>query len=126
MPRILMIDDDRSLLKMTRDFLESQGWTFQGAETSVEGLAMAARERPDLILLDVNLPDLDGFAVCRKVKADPVLGRVPIVLISGDRRKAEDILKGLEAQGADGYVLKPFPVTVLKAKLEAVLRAYQP
>ena len=125
MPKIVMIDDDLSLLGMTQRFLESQGWGFRGASTAADGLQELSKEAPDIILLDVNLPDSDGMAVCSKLKADPATRNVPLVLFSGDRKTAEDILRGLGASGADGYVVKPVHLGVLKAKLEAVLRPFE-
>lgn len=123
MPKIVMIDDDRVMLGMVSAFLESQGCAFSGAPDGRSGLALVAEEKPDLVLLDVNLPDMDGFEVCDRLRADTALRMIPIILISGGRTKAEDILKGLGESGADDYILKPVHLAVLKAKLDAVLHS---
>lgn len=125
MPTIVMIDDDRSMLQMTKEFLEAIGWSFHGAEAGGKGLALVATARPDIILLDVNLPDMNGMEICAQLKAGEATRGTPVILISGDRKKAEDILRGLDHCQADAYLVKPFQVTVLKAKIEAVLRPFQ-
>lgn len=124
MPKILMIDDDRSLLEMTGTFLKSQGWGFAGAADAASGMQRLASEKPDLILLDINLPDMDGTELCSKLKSDPATSGIPLVLITGDKKSAEDILKGLQGSRADAYLLKPVHIAVLKAKLEAVLKPF--
>jgi DNA-binding response OmpR family regulator len=123
MPRIVMVDDDSDLRALARAFLEKQGWAFSGSPDGESGLEMIRGEKPDIVLLDVNLPDLDGFQVCSRLRGDPSLKSIPVVLISGDRRKAEDILQGLDATQADAYIVKPVHLPVLLAKLKAVLRA---
>jgi DNA-binding response OmpR family regulator len=125
MPTIVMVDDDRSMLDMTRDYVEATGWTFQGADTGAKGLALIESAKPDLILLDVNLPDMDGMTICRRLKQAEATRGTPVILVSGDRKKAEDILQGLDGSGADGYIVKPFQVGVLKAKIDAVYRPFQ-
>lgn len=123
MVKIVMIDDDPALRGLVSAFLESQGWAFSGAADARAGLALVAGEKPDLVLLDVNLPDMDGFNVCARLRANAATKRIPIILISGGHTKSEDQLKGLSASGADDYIIKPVHLAVLKAKLDAVLHS---
>lgn len=125
MPKIVMVDDDANLLRMTEMFLTALGWGFRGAKDGASGLALIAAEKPDLVLMDVNLPDTDGFELCSRLKRDPSTRAIPLILISGEKKKAEDILAGLEEKGADCYLVKPVALPVLKSKIEAVLKPFQ-
>ncbi len=103
--RILLIEDNPQNRYLARFLLEQRGYVTLEAETGPEGLAMAASELPDLILLDIQLPGMDGHAVARALKSDPVLRGIPVVAVTsyamaGDREKC------LEA-GAEGYIEKP-------------------
>jgi len=103
--RILLIEDNPQNRYLARFLLEKRGHTILEAETGPEGLAMAAGEFPDLILLDIQLPGMDGHEMARTLKADPALKSIPIVAVTsyamaGDREKC------LEA-GAEGYIEKP-------------------
>ena len=122
MPRIVMIDDDPSTLGMIEIFLKSLGWESSGSGDGVSGLGLIASAKPDVILLDVNLPDMSGFDICSKLKDGAQTRAIPLMLISGDHKKAEDILKGLSNSRADAYMVKPVNLMVLKAKLEAMLK----
>lgn len=126
MARVLMIDDDESLRGMVRDLLEGMGWRFLGAKDAGTGLRLLAADRPDVILLDINLPDMDGFSVCKRLKNDPSTQGIPLLLFSGERKRADDILRGLTRGAADGYLLKPVHPLVLKAKLEAMAQQAAP
>jgi len=121
-PKIVAIDDDSAALGLARAFLTSQGWSVSTAQDGQSGLDQVRSVKPDIILLDINLPDMDGFAVCAKLKEDASLRDIPIVFISGARKEAEDILKGLDPARGDAFIIKPVHLSVLKAKLEAVLR----
>ena len=125
MPRILAVEDEKDQLKMLEDFFKGEGWDFTGAATGAKALKEAASARPDVILLDVNLPDINGFELCRTIKENPATSGIPVALISGDVRDKERIMKGL-GMGSAIYLLKPVDLDVLKAKLEAVLRMGKP
>ncbi len=117
MYRILLVEDDAAIREMTQLALERDGFTVRTAGDGAAGLEAFREEPPDLVLLDVMLPGLDGVSVCRQIRAGSV---VPIVMLSA-RSDPIDIVLGLEA-GADDYVTKPFEPPILAARLRAVLR----
>jgi DNA-binding response OmpR family regulator len=121
MSRILVIEDDPSIRLGLEDTLRAKGYRVAVATRGASGLEMAARDVPDLIILDIMLPDLDGFEVCRRLKSSRhELAAVPIIMLSA--RGAElDRVRGLEL-GADDYVTKPFSLMELLARVAVVLR----
>lgn len=117
--RILMIEDNAQNRYLARFLLEQRGHTVLAAETGPDGLAAAARERPDLILLDIQLPGMDGHAVARTLKADVALRHIPIVAVTsyamvGDR-------EACLAAGAEGYLEKPINPETFVAEIERFL-----
>jgi two-component system cell cycle response regulator DivK len=117
--RILVVEDHAENRRIVRDLLTAAGFEMLEATTGEEGVAMAGRERPDLILMDIQLPGLDGYEATRRIKADPALRSIPIIAVtsyalSGDDRKAL-------AAGCDAYVTKPFSPRALLAKIRAFL-----
>jgi two-component system, cell cycle response regulator DivK len=113
--RILVVEDQEDNRRILRDLLTSAGYEVIQAENGEEALAAAARERPDLILMDIQLPLLDGYEATRRIKADPDLRAIPIIAVtsyalSGDEGKAR-------AAGCDAYVTKPYSPRVLLAKI---------
>jgi two-component system, OmpR family, response regulator len=121
MRKIAVIDDNLTMLNMTKLFLESQGYAVVSAGSAAAALPLVRAERPDAVILDVNLGDGDGRDVCRDIRADAELKGVAILLVSGDKKSAEDVLRGLESSGADGYMLKPVGLAHLGARLKALL-----
>ena len=117
MYRILLVEDDAAIRDMTRLALERDGFEVHAAEDGPAGLEAFREHAPDVVLLDVMLPGLDGVSVCRQIRGQSV---VPIVMLSA-RTDPIDIVLGLEA-GADDYVTKPFEPPILAARLRAVLR----
>jgi DNA-binding response OmpR family regulator len=115
--RILMIEDDVRLGGMVRDYLGESGYRVTVHETGADGLAALAREPFDALILDVMLPDVDGFEVCRRVRAS---SDVPILMLTA-RGAPTDRIVGLEL-GADDYLPKPFEPRELLARLRAILR----
>ena len=118
-PRILVIEDHEENRRIVRDLLTHAGYEMIEALTGEEGVAAADRERPDLILMDIQLPGLDGYEATRRIKGNPALRHIPIIAVtsyalSGDDRKA------LEA-GCDAYVTKPFSPRALLAKIREYL-----
>jgi CheY-like chemotaxis protein len=111
--RVLVVDDDRVIQQLLEVNLELEGYVVAGtASDGEQAVQMAADLKPDLILLDIMMPKLDGLEVCRRLKADPVLRTIPVVLLSA-RAQDLDIREGLEI-GADAYLTKPFdPVELL-------------
>jgi len=115
--RVLLIDDDQELNALLARFLRGFNFEVAVAIDAREGLQALEREPPDIVILDVMLPEVDGFAVCRKVRER---SRVPIVMLTA-RGAVDDRIVGLEL-GADDYVSKPFEPRELMARMQAVLR----
>jgi two-component system, OmpR family, response regulator MtrA len=118
--RVLLVEDDASIREVATLGLENAGFRVTAAVDGREGLARARRDPFDVILLDVMLPSLDGFEVCREIRKD---SRVPIVMLTA-RTDTVDVVVGLES-GADDYVTKPFEMPELVARIRAVLRRTQ-
>lgn len=114
-PLILVVDDTARDLELLIKLLERQGYAVRGAEAGVPALALVGRECPDLILLDVLMPGLDGIEVCRRLKSDPATAGIPVIFLTGQSESGE-ILAGFEA-GAVDYVTKPFRVPELLARV---------
>ena len=118
--KILIIDDNPDDLEVAKSRLARECSEIVCADGGVAGLEAARRERPDLILLDLDMPDLSGFDVCRALKADPDLCMIPVLFLSGTGA-AEEKVKGLDL-GAVDYVTKPFDAFELRARVRAALR----
>ena len=114
---ILVVDDERGIVKLARDYLEQGGFRVISAADGRTALAAARHERPDLVVLDLNLPGLDGLDVCRALRRD---SDVPVIMLTA-RVDEADRLIGLEL-GADDYITKPFSPRELVARVRAVLR----
>ena len=120
--RILVVDDDPGISEMVSILLESEGYDVGVCATGTAALPAFRSQRPDLILLDVMLPGLDGVSVCEQIREES--DDVPIIMMSA-RTESVDVIAGLEA-GADDYVTKPFENTVLLARVKARLRRQEP
>lgn len=118
MARILLVEDDATVRELVTLALEDARHTVETAPTGALGLRSWSRQRPDLVLLDVMLPELDGIEVCRRIRA--VDDQTPIVMLTA-RTDPIDVVLGLET-GADDYVTKPFETRVLLARVKAALR----
>ena len=119
--KILVVEDDTTIRTLLGLALQDAGYSDVAmAARGDDGLDAALRDRPDLVLLDVMLPGLDGLSVARRIRATPELAETRILMITA-RTEPEDICRGLEA-GADDYVTKPFDRRVLLARVRAVLR----
>ncbi len=118
---ILVVDDDQHLLSATSRLLQAAGYEVIEATTGREGLRLAKEQGPDLILLDVALPDMDGIEVCRWIRAEAVLTDSYVVLLSGLKIATDGQVEGLEA-GADGYIVRPIANRELLARVETMLR----
>ncbi|MBI4785694.1 MAG: response regulator transcription factor [Chloroflexi bacterium] len=119
--KILVIDDEPHLVKLVRSNLEAQHFKVISAMDGPSGLAMAEKEGPDLIILDIMLPGMDGFDVLQKIRE---FSAVPVVMLTAKDQEI-DVVRGLHL-GADDYVRKPFSVHELLARVEAVLRRAAP
>jgi two-component system response regulator MprA len=116
--RILVVDDDRSVRDAVRRALTLGGYEVDAAEDGRQALARLTSARPDAVVLDVGMPDLDGLEVCRRVRGSG--DRVPILMLTA-RDSISDRIDGLDA-GADDYLVKPFDIGELKARIRALLR----
>jgi two-component system alkaline phosphatase synthesis response regulator PhoP len=117
---ILVIDDQKELADLVRRSLEQDGFDVILAPDGTSGLKIATAHRPDLVVLDLSMPDIDGLEVCQRLKRDPRQARIPILVLSA-RASADDRILGLEL-GADDYLVKPFVPRELVARVKALLR----
>ncbi len=120
MHKILIVDDEPHILELARMYLEREGFQVEGVSTGRDALARQAASNPDLIILDLMLPDIDGFDVCRQIRAK---GNTPVLMLTA-RKDDVDKIVGLEL-GADDYCTKPFNPRELVARVKAILRRYQ-
>jgi PAS domain S-box-containing protein len=119
---VLNVDDDDTGRYAVTRMLELNNFLVKEAANGAEALRMAASEQPDVILLDVNLPDIDGFDVCRRLKATPATARIPVLHITASLVQGAEMARGLEA-GAESYLTEPVEPEVLVATINSVLRA---
>jgi DNA-binding response OmpR family regulator len=117
---ILVIDDEKDLIELVGYNLEKEGFQVQGALDGESGLAMAAHDLPDIILVDLMLPGIDGLEVCRRLRSETRTAGIPIIMLTAKSSEPDRIV-GLEL-GADDYVTKPFSPRELAARIKAVLR----
>jgi len=120
---ILVVEDEEDIQQLVEYNLLKEGYTVSCAKTGEEGMHLARTEQPDLLVLDLMLPGIDGLEVCRSLKKDPVCDGIPIVMLTA-KGEESDIVAGLEL-GADDYITKPFSPKVLIARIRAVLRRKQ-
>lgn len=119
--RALVIDDEEDILELVRYNLVREGFEVFCVETGEDGLEAARTREPDLIFLDLMLPEIDGLEVCARLRKDGATAKIPIIMLTA-RGEESDIVKGLNT-GADDYVVKPFSPKVLVARARAVLRS---
>jgi two-component system, cell cycle response regulator DivK len=117
--RILIVEDTEDNRQIIRDLMTSAGYELIEAVDGIEGVAAAEREKPDLILMDIQLPGIDGYEATRRIRAIPAIAKVPIIAVtsyalSGDEAKTREA-------GCDGYVAKPFSPRQLLAKVREFL-----
>ncbi len=122
MYRIVVIEDDQVMRKLLHKTLTSEGYECILTPNAAAGCKAVALEKPDLILLDVHLPDDNGIEVCRKLKSDEKLRHIPVLILTGEAYSVENRIDGLEA-GADDYIIKPFSPKELVSRLKGILKA---
>jgi len=120
---ILLVDDEHDLVWAVQRSLSFAGYEVITAKDGLEALSVARRHPPDLIILDINMPGLDGLEVCRQLRLDPTLAPTPIIFLT-ERSAATDRVLGLD-KGGDDYLVKPFDLQELKARIRALLRRNQ-
>ena len=104
--KVAVIDDDPDMLKVIGVILRTHGFEVVQAQSGVDGYHMVRREKPDVVLLDIMMPDIDGYEVCRRLKLDEATSGIPVIFVSA-KTGEEHIKKGLSL-GAQGYITKPF------------------
>ncbi|MCQ1535841.1 response regulator [Methanosarcina sp. KYL-1] len=118
--KILIVNAEMGAMTALKMELEAEDYNVVGASDGFSAVNLVKAEKPDIVLLDRTLPGMDGFEVCRQLKADSLYGHVPVVMLSAGGA-VEDVVKGFET-GADDYVMKPFNLQELKARIRMVLR----
>jgi diguanylate cyclase (GGDEF)-like protein len=118
--RIILVDDDPLIRRIVTSSLTTSGYEIFATDSGREALARARQTSPDLILLDVMMPEMDGYEVCRQLRADPQTTTLPIIMLTA-MDESEAVVKGLQI-GADDYLIKPFQVNELVSRIEAHLR----
>lgn len=117
--KILIVEDEESLLKLESILLTTKGFHVQGVATGTAALKAVAEDPPDLVLLDIMLPEMDGFEVCRQIKSSPQTRHIPVILLTA-KKSPEDMNRGKQA-GADHYMTKPFKSSMVIASIERLL-----
>ena len=121
--KVAVVDDDPSIAKVMKIILTSHGFDVVVAPGGEAGLALARSEMPDILLLDVMMPDIDGFEVCRRLKADEATRDIPVIFVSA-LGNAADVQKGISL-GARAYITKPFTPDVLLARIDEISNGKQ-
>jgi len=121
--KILLVDDEIDTLLPLKMSLEAEDYLVLGASNGFEALELAKTNIPDLILLDVMMPGMDGYEVCAQLKKDPVMRNIPVIMLTAKDAVREKV-KGLDI-GADDYVTKPFNLNELKARIKSVMRRFR-
>lgn len=121
MYRLLIIEDDQILTKVLIRMFSSEKYEVNHSGTVKEGFESCLKELPDLVLLDINLPDGNGLDVCKKIKETPKLRHIPVVILTGDATSVENRVQGMES-GAEDYVLKPFIAEELLARVAGIIK----
>jgi DNA-binding response OmpR family regulator len=121
--RILVVEDDFDISNMLRIYFSGQGYSVEVAARGDDALTMCRQQLPDLIVLDIMLPDMDGYAVCRELRTTTRTSHIPIIFLT-QRDERGDKIAGLEI-GADDYITKPFDIEELKLRIRTAIRTHQ-
>lgn len=118
--KILIVEDERDILQLVKHYVEKEGFRTVVAATGLEALKQVSESKPDLVVLDLMLPELDGLEVCKRLRSAPDTAMLPIIMLTAKAEESDTII-GLEL-GADDYVTKPFSPKTLIARVKALLR----
>ena len=118
--KILIVEDEKDILQLVKLYLEKEGYRTVTASTGSEGLAQVRTEKPDLLVLDLMLPEIDGLEICKRLRSAPETAMLPIIMLTAKAEESDTII-GLEL-GADDYVTKPFSPKTLVARVKALFR----
>ncbi|MFA5033391.1 MAG: response regulator [bacterium] len=119
MKKVLIVDDDKDLIETVTFYLTYGEYSVRIAENCAQMFKILKEEKPDIILLDIMLPDMDGITACKHLKTDPDLLSIPVMMVTA-KGKREDIESAIKA-GADGYIPKPFSLSRLVERIEEIL-----
>ena len=119
--KLLIIDDEVDIVDLLKIRLEAKDYYVMPLYTSIRAMEIVKREKPDLILLDIMMPDKDGFEVCRELKTDKTTRDIPVILFTAKPQIKERVKDDYESVGADDYMLKPFEPADLLVKIEKML-----
>ena len=119
---ILVIDDESDIVELLKYNLAKEGYDVEFAFNGFDGIKIAEVVKPDLIILDLMLPDLSGYEVCKRIKRNSYLALIPIIFLSAKKEEVDKIL-GFES-GAEDYISKPFSVNELLARIRAILKTF--
>ncbi len=120
--KLLIVEDNIVILTMQKQIFEMEGYEIVTSQDGIDALKKVREERPEVVLLDVNIPGMNGFEVCRQIKADPETSDTLVVMISAVYYSDEDARKGM-AMGSDAYFTKPYENEVLQAKIKELLES---
>lgn len=118
--KILIVEDEKDILQLVKLYLDKEGYRTITAATGSEGLRQARAEKPDLVVLDLMLPEIDGLEVCKRLRSAPETAMLPIIMLTAKAEESDTVI-GLEL-GADDYVTKPFSPKTLVARVKALFR----
>lgn len=118
--RVVCIEDEPEMIDLVRLILERKGFSVIGANGGIEGLEIVRREKPDLVLLDLMMPDMDGWEVYQQMKADEYLREIPVVVVTAKAQSIDKVL-GLHIAKVDDYITKPFGPQELLESVEKIL-----
>ncbi len=118
--KILIVEDEKDILQLVKLYLDKEGYRTVTAATGSEGLRQARAEKPDLVVLDLMLPEIDGLEVCKRLRSAPETAMLPIIMLTAKAEESDTVV-GLEL-GADDYVTKPFSPKTLVARVKALFR----
>jgi DNA-binding response OmpR family regulator len=118
--KVLIVEDEKDILQLVKLYLEKEGYRIVTASTGSEGLAQVRTEKPDLVVLDLMLPEIDGLEICKRLRSSPDTAMLPIIMLTAKAEESDTII-GLEL-GADDYVTKPFSPKTLVARVKALFR----
>ena len=121
--KVLVVDDEQHIIELIQFNLESSGFDVLTTDNGEEAIRIAENELPDVILLDLMLPGIDGFEACKKIRRNSKTSKIPIIMLTAKGEETDKVL-GLEL-GADDYLTKPFSVRELTARIKAVLRRFE-
>lgn len=124
MKKVLLVEDDKDIVELVRYNLEKEGYQFLSTGDGTTGLAQVRKTPPDLLILDLMLPKIPGLEICKEIRKDVTLNRLPILILTAKGEEADRVV-GLEL-GADDYVVKPFSPRELVARIKALLRRSEP